>query len=203
MTKTRKNYAMRISAILLILTMTSLCMVSGTFAKYTTSKVGTDTATVAKFAFNLNDTDLPTAESITVDLFEQSYLNGKVDGNGKKVVAPGTSGTFAIETENTGEVAVTTQFKFEETNASNIPIKYAVTESATAPEAGDPSWKAAADATVPGASLAIGASATTQYVHWMWATDTDPADTALGTASQLATVTTKITCTVTQDISAS
>ena len=201
MTKTRKNYAMRISAILMILTMTSLCMVSGTFAKYTTKKDGTDTATVAKFAFNLNGTDLPTASSIDVNLFKNSYLNGKVSGTTGNVVAPGTSGTFAIETENTGEVAVTTNFTFEETNNNSIPIKYAVTDSETAPEAGDEAWKAATDATITGASLAVRAPATPQYVHWMWVTDTDAADTTLGTASALATVTTKITCTVAQDTS--
>lgn len=218
MKKSRKNYAMRIPAILLILTMTSLCMVSGTFAKYTIEKSAEDSARLAKFAFSLNDQDMAASDSITVDFFKNAYLGGKVTGkDNAKVVAPGTSGTFALKIENTGEVALKTTFTFEETNEGNIPIQYAVTTTEAAPT-DDAEWKTAAEAQIPGASLAVvGAkkwdndshqmvdlnepTESTQYIHWRWKTASDEADTALGTAETPATVTTKITCTATQDVS--
>ena len=212
MTKTRKNYAMRISAILLILTMTSLCMVSGTFAKYTATASGTDTARVAKFLFNLNDSEMVWAQSITVDLFKSAYKNGETvkvkstEDPLDKVVAPGTSGVFAIKTENKGEVAVKTNFTFEEINDNKIPIQYAVTTSENLD--GNETWKpAAGGVSIPGAGLGVGAPATTQYVHWKWVTPADveggptgnEADTTLGKAGT-AKVNTTITCTVEQDL---
>ena len=201
MTKTRKNYAMRISAILLILTMTSLCMVSGTFAKYAATASGTDTARVAKFSFHLNDSEMVGAQSITVDLFKSAYNGETVKSTSDKVVAPGTSGVFEIKTENKGEVEVKTNFTLEETNTNRIPIQYAVTTSGDLN--GDEKWKSAADGvSFLGASLGVGDSETTQYVHWKWVTpavDGDKSDTELGKAGT-ASVNTTITCTVEQDL---
>ncbi len=209
MTKTRKNYAMRISAILLMLTMTSLCMVSGTFAKYTAKKSNFDSARVASFKLDFNGADLPT-QDIAVDLFSTTSLGDKLkSSNSDKVVAPSASGFFKIATTNEGEVAVKTTFTFAETNDNNIPIQYAVTTSEDLD--GNETWKPAADGvSIPGASLAANGGSTTQYVHWKWVTPADvdggptgdKTDTDFGTAGTLATVKTTITCNVEQDTGA-
>lgn len=89
---------MRIACAILILTLLSTSVISGTFAKYVTTAEGNDTARVAKFGVVL------TAES---DIFAPEYAK---DGSGantgvsvladdtKDVVAPGTAGTMTAFT---------------------------------------------------------------------------------------------------------
>ena len=204
MKKVRKNYAMRISSILLILTMTSLCMVSGTFAKYTVTTNASDTAKVAKFAVKLGENELTKADTITVDLFKNTYLADKVKSSGK-VVAPGTSGYIPITISNEGEVAVTARLTFAETKTKtgeiDIPIKYAITNSESI--TGSEDWKTTITELNDSAarSLAVGGSEAPRYLHWKWdETSSDENDTKLGTAETLAQVTTTITCNVEQDI---
>lgn len=99
----KKNFAMRIAACLLVVTMLSLCMVSYTYAKYTTSDNSTDTARVAKWGVNV--------EVELSDLFEDAYLNGSDTTVESSValtdlVAPGTEGTLtAIKISGTPEVS--------------------------------------------------------------------------------------------------
>jgi hypothetical protein len=82
----KKNFAMRVAACLLVVTMLSLCMVSYTYAKYTTGDTLSDSATVALWGINL-----------TIDgddlLYDDAKTGNEVDG--KKVTlntlaAPGT-----------------------------------------------------------------------------------------------------------------
>ena len=90
----KKNNAMRLASVLLVLTLLTTCVISGTFAKYTTSTTGGDKARVAYWGFGQ-------AAATTIDLFDGQYANvtasGEVDGFGN-VVAPGTekSTTFAF-----------------------------------------------------------------------------------------------------------
>ncbi|MFR0985955.1 MAG: hypothetical protein ACLSFZ_04975 [Frisingicoccus sp.] len=44
----KKNRMMRLASSLLVLTLLTTCVISGTFAKYTTQAGGSDTARVAK-----------------------------------------------------------------------------------------------------------------------------------------------------------
>lgn len=87
----KKTKFMRAALLLLVLTLITSCFVGGTFAKYTTSASGSDSARVATWGFN--DTG-----SVTLnDLFKTAYdknVNGKAD-----VIAPGTtnSATFAFK----------------------------------------------------------------------------------------------------------
>lgn len=98
----------KLAALLLVLTLVTICFVSGTFAKYVTEGEGEDTARVAKWGVEVE---------VTGDGFKTEY--GKDDGDssvtgntvisstGDKVVAPGTSGTFGgIRITGTPEVAV-------------------------------------------------------------------------------------------------
>ena len=81
----KKNFAMRIAACLLVVTMLSLCMVSYTYAKYTTSDNATDSATVAKWGIVLtvlgdsdNNVEYTTLydDNKSVVVFVVSILNG-------------------------------------------------------------------------------------------------------------------------------
>ena len=110
----KKNFAMRIAACLLVVTMLSLCMVSYTYAKYTTQNDSENVAQVAKWGV--------TVTAKLDDLFEQGYINGPeavtdntaivlTSGtleNAKNMLAPGTTDNQASALVVTGapEVAV-------------------------------------------------------------------------------------------------
>ncbi|MBR5329415.1 MAG: hypothetical protein IKV45_04330 [Firmicutes bacterium] len=87
----KKNKMMRLASCLLVLVLMTSCVISGTFAKYTTSATADDEARVAYWGFQSDN-------SMTLeDLFSATYLNGvktTVDSkNGVDVIAPGTSGS--------------------------------------------------------------------------------------------------------------
>ena len=88
----KKNKAMRMASALLVLTLLTTCVISSTFAKYTTSANGTDSARVAKWGFEANDS------SIVLDnLFKTAYdknVNGAAD-----VIAPGTTNSVIFKFE--------------------------------------------------------------------------------------------------------
>lgn len=101
----KKNKMMRLASALLVLTLLTTCVISGTFAKYVTSNDATDTARVAAWGvdivfqgkmdkvYELNTTNLEDTKHVAY-----SGTN--------KIIAPGTSGTFlAVELSGTPEVA--------------------------------------------------------------------------------------------------
>ncbi len=93
----KKNKAMRLGSAVLVLALLTSCAICSTFAKYTTTAGGTDSARVAYWGF---DTDSTT----TFSLFSNTYDSGAVKASGKtgtattadKVVAPGTSQDTSI-----------------------------------------------------------------------------------------------------------
>ena len=108
----KKNKMMRTASGLLVATLLTTSVISGTFAKYVTSAEGTDTARVARWGFK--DT------SVEFDnLFETSY-DKNVTGE-EDVIAPGTtkSATFKFnytESQTAPEVAYT--FKVDTTDSN-------------------------------------------------------------------------------------
>lgn len=78
----------RIFSALLVLALLSTCVIGGTFAKYTSTATGKDSARIAKWGFEA-------PASLTVDLFDDAYTNVK-SGDSANVVAPGTSKTATI-----------------------------------------------------------------------------------------------------------
>ena len=95
----KKNVMMRVASALLVAVLMTTCAISGTFAKYTTTASGSDTARVAKWGFETN--------SIAIDMFDGQYSNVNAATN---VVAPGTTKTATITfapTAGTPEVAYT------------------------------------------------------------------------------------------------
>ena len=96
----RKNKMMRTAAVLGVAAMLTASVLSGTFAKYTTSTAGSDKARVAYWGFK-KDAEL------NIDLFDAEYKNGdavtvkSTDGT-TNVVAPGTAKTSEFAFNYTG-----------------------------------------------------------------------------------------------------
>lgn len=205
----KKKIAGRLGVTALALSFITTSVMSGTLAKYTKEVTGTADATVAKFAFNLNGTAQETDTFTINDLFQSSYTGSDSSeivksSSGKAVVAPGTSGKKEIKLENTGEVAIQLEeFTISDTNASNIPLVYAITETDVAPQQ-EAAWKNASALTVPekilGATLKVGSTENSKsfYLHWKWNTTDNSTDTVFGTKSTLDTVKITIKCTVSQ-----
>ena len=192
----------RLGAVALILTLISMSFAGGTLAKYTADVTGKATATVAKFAFDLNGaTEQSASRTINLsDLFKNTYGAGSEVSAAAAVVAPGTSGSAKITLSNKGEVAIQPTFTVTQTNAGNVPLEYAVTTAAAAPAADSAEWKA--DLNISQAAVGAGASDEVFYLHWRWKFSEDSGDnytdTNLGTKTTLDTVKLDITCTVSQ-----
>ena len=96
----KKNRMMRLAAILFVCVLLTTSVISGTFAKYTTSKSASDEARVAHWGFNA-------PAEVLFDLFDVSDDTGvAADG----LIAPGTSNsvTFTLvnaDAETAPEVA--------------------------------------------------------------------------------------------------
>lgn len=85
----KKNVMMRVASALLVAVLMTTCAISGTFAKYTSSKTTSDNARVAVWGLGVNE--------ITIeDMFLDVYSN--VDSqDGDDVVAPGTSKQVTVD----------------------------------------------------------------------------------------------------------
>ena len=101
----------KLLATLLVLTILSTCVISGTFAQYTTSGTATDSARVAKFGV--------TVAASTSEAFAKTY-DGTVSAD-VKVVAPGTKGSTSFTISGTPEVKV----KITATSSNTNEIKLA------------------------------------------------------------------------------
>ncbi len=169
-----------VATMAVVVALVSVGAVSGTFAKYTSSKTATSSATVAKWAFKVNDKNIA-KEDFTWNLF----------GTDAKI-APGSSGSLAISLENTSEVAAQYAIDFSITNASSVPLQFSVDNS---------TWKSSIDdIDVSATDIAVSGTATVT-VYWKWVTSTDAADTALGTAATAPTVTVSAAVTASQKVS--
>ena len=208
----KKNRTLRVSALLLALTLITTCFVGGTFAKYTSSTTGNDTATVAKWSFKVNDDEFAVdpAATLTFDLFKTILDTGSAAENDVKngqLIAPGTPGSFDLVVKNESEVNAKFTVALEEANNNNIPLQYSVDNGTT--------WKdSIADLTMTDLTdkdIAMGDEVTVT-VLWRWvfegttsgahAGQTDATDTALGIYAQntaaVPTVTITATLTATQ-----
>lgn len=197
----KKNNMMRIASVLLVAVLLSTCVISGTFAKYTSESTGTDTARVAKWDFTIGGTDITTSETFTFDLFTTAYTESNVDkdGNGTEVViAPGTTGSATVALTNNSEVSAkyTVNFSAEE---NGVPLQWSVDGT---------TWKNdISELDIAATDIAMNNGSATITIHWKWAFESDAVvgndqsdviDTTLGTAETLATVTFSAKVTVTQ-----
>lgn len=143
----KKTKLMRAALLLLVLTLITSCFVGGTFAKYTTSATGSDTARVAKWGFN-------SASTINLDnLFHSVYYKNdaetvKSSTNSTNVIAPGTAGEAKFNfTYNANNAAPEVAYTFTVSTAGskcaqsimdNKNIKWSL-DGKLAPHVGEPS----------------------------------------------------------------
>ena len=217
----RKNKMMRAASGLLVAVLLSTCAISGTFAKYTTSANGTDSARVAKWGFTGGST-------ITIsDLFKKTYdttVKSSTD-----VIAPGTTGSAEFGFTYGGDGSVTAPevaYKFnvstegsfcDQSIVNNAYIQWKLDNGdwgtwpalTTAIEAldGNKTDDKYEPNTLPTAFSTTGENKHTVYWKWLYeSADTDQnkkdaqdaTDTEMGNAAELAKVTLKITVTATQ-----
>lgn len=175
----------------------SLSLVSGTWAKYTSTVSGEDSARVAKWAFSTVDLE---NEEVTFDLFNTTtYSDSNVDVNGvndnEVVIAPGTTGSFSFTVKNNSEVNAVYSAIFESDEAG-VPLVFSTDGT---------NWVGTLEElNVSDEAFNMGDTATVN-VHWKWAFEggeasgwTDANDTTLGTANTLAQPTVKVTLVFTQ-----
>lgn len=133
-----KNMIMsKITAIVLLLTVIALMIISGTYAKYTSSKEQQSTTTVAKWNIQMFE-GTSTQETQTFNLFKNikdldgqandSNLNGVnlLEENDVKPnrIAPGTGGKLELQVKNNSEVTAKCTFSITKIEMTKqIPIK--------------------------------------------------------------------------------
>lgn len=195
----KNNKLAKFMALVLLVTLLAVILVSGTYAKYTTSATGSDSATVAKWSIKLGDEDIAksTEKTFAIDLFSTiTNTDGTGEKNVKKtdesLIAPGTMGSFTLASlKNESEVNAKYGVTYTLTNESGVPLEFTTNKD------DESSWKSDFTAiNVSNEALAMDATATTATVYWRWAftkdTARDTSDTTLGTTTPTVTLTAKI-----------
>lgn len=107
----KKNWTVKVAALMLALTMITACFVGSTFAKYVTRAEGQDEARVAKWGIIMSATGEPGFKT-EYEADDPNYTDPDGTGltvksdNGDKVVAPGTkSDGVTVTIQGTPEVA--------------------------------------------------------------------------------------------------
>lgn len=214
----KKNTMMRIASCLLIAVLMTTCVISGTFAKYTSTQDVADKARVAKWSFEVNDTNIAKTD-IDFELFGTVYdttdntaidanKEGDISVNDGTIIAPGTWGYVDITLENTSEVSAmyAINYTLNKTDAAeSIPLQFKVVkDEVPAPTLPVDGWAATltnVDAHETNTKLAHTDGTTTYRIYWQWAYEGD--DTAAGIkasddALNVADVTLTVSITATQ-----
>lgn len=185
------NKLFKFTAFILLITILALILVAGTYAKYTSSASGFDSARVAKWSFKVDGTDIAGTEEkevafnifSTITNVDETEEKG-VSVNDGSIIAPGTRGSFKIALENASEVAAKYTVEYSVENTESIPLEYSKDGT---------TWnKDITSIKQDYTELAIGAKEDTATVYWRWAfTGNDESkDTTLGTEG---TATVKVT----------
>ena len=179
MVKKQKNRKIVLIA-LLILSVAATSAFVGTLAKYVMSDTASDDAVAAKFGLGVPN---------TIDLFSDSYTNVEADTDGKKIIAPGTTGQYTFNVTGTSEVA----YKI----SANVTVAYSEEWDGYAPlkfSVNGTNWTDLADFkdnlsnALATETMAPGeAYANTQTIYWEWpfyvSDEYDIKDTQMGVAA--------------------
>lgn len=109
----KQNKIFRLSAILLVLTLLSTCVISGTFAKYVTKDNASDTARVAKWGITVDATDDADGKNVldTKDGLNEAHISTAQTLN-LKLMAPGTKGNLVnVDVNGKPEVSVNVTYE--------------------------------------------------------------------------------------------
>lgn len=214
----KKTKLMRAALLLLVLTLVTSCFVGGTFAKYTTSAEGSDTARVAKWGVVITAHGETFAKTYATDTENVvgTIANSVVSANANKVIAPGTKGNMVGMTiTGTPEVAVSVNyaanFKVEGWTVDGkfycplqIKVGSTMIDGATFNNAAAFENAVNTEISTYNKNYAAGtdlstASVTTPSVSWEWPfNEDDIKDTKLGNLETAPTVSLTVTTTVDQ-----
>ena len=214
----KKTKLMRAALLLLVLTLVTSCFVGGTFAKYTTSAEGSDTARVAKWGVVITAHGETFAKTYATDTENVvgTIANSVVSANANKVIAPGTKGNMVGMTiTGTPEVAVSVNyaanFKVEGWTVDDnfycplqIKVGSTMIDGATFNNAAAFENAVNTEISTYNKNYAAGtdlstASVTTPSVSWEWPfNEDDIKDTKLGNLETAPTVSLEVTTTVDQ-----
>lgn len=185
----KKNLWFKLGLFCAALVLVATCFITGAWAKYTKTVTATDSARVAKFAFEVKADEVEmTTTTQTIDIFGTTLDHIKqvsaTDKSNKvgadKIIAPGSHGDFKISLANNGEVALKFEAKCtEEKNADNIPLAFSINGT----DYGYDSLNAALIAAINGKQIEVDADALDVTIYWQWVYEggRDTADTDLGT----------------------
>ncbi len=187
----RKNRLFILGIFTVMVALVSLSLVSGTWAKYTSTAEGTDTAKVAKWDVKFQGSTATSAAAIEVDLFDtitnvdgSAEQNVKAEGN---LIAPGTAGQFTFKMKNESEV--TAAYYVDYTYTGNLPLEFSLTGA-------DSSWTSDIDdldiAEAAKETMAMGSAEVEIKVYWRWVFEVNEAGNAADTALGLNPVTGKV-----------
>jgi hypothetical protein len=125
----KKQRFFMLGIITVLVAVLSLTFVSSTFAKYTSTVTGSDSARVAKWAWEINDAALAKGTTeLTFNLFDT--INDTLAPNADEtdvadeLLAPGTQGQFVLKFDNLSEVNATYAVDWTVTNANSVPLEF-------------------------------------------------------------------------------
>lgn len=109
----KKNRMMRLASSLLVLTLLTTCIISGTFAKYVTADEGSDTARVAKWGVTamvsgslFGENYVPNSTADDKNEISATVLQSVDTQHNDAIVAPGTQNTEGLTLAVTGKPEV-------------------------------------------------------------------------------------------------
>lgn len=112
----KKNKMMRAASGLLVATLLTTSIISGTFAKYVTTANGSDNARVAKWGITMDN-----GTAMFSDTYDSGKVVGKDDANkGKLVVAPGTHGSTTYSVSGAPETSY--KITFASSNIKDVLV---------------------------------------------------------------------------------
>lgn len=145
-------------------------------------------------AFEVNDATQVWKTETAIELFKSDYKNA--DGittvkseDGRKIIAPGTEGSYTFDLKNTGNTAADYKIWVEaklSSNMTGVPIQTRMSASNGWLLGGKNSWEEAADLDGVATTATIDAGKTAEYtIYWQWPFEQgeDETDTSLANAS--------------------
>lgn len=186
-----KKTVKSIIAVLMLLTV-CLYFISGTYARYASSASGTATVTVAKWAVKVNNTDITSADTLTIT-FQEVKNDYVVDGK----IAPGSELYADFTIDPTGsEVAIDYSFELGEITASlgDVPTTLTVSKvelvaDGTELTKTDGKYTGTIDLTSQTAALTSAEAVTVRvYVEWENTDSANTTDTSVGTSAPTLTM---------------
>ena len=152
-----------------------------------------------KSSFNVADADQVWKTETAIELFKADYTNanGEVavkSADGRKVIAPGTEGSYTFSLKNTGNASADYKIWVEaelSSDMTGVPLQTRMSSDSGWLLGGKNSWEQAEDLDGVSTTENIGAGRTAEYtIYWQWPFEQgdDAADTQLGdlSASQYA-----------------